>query len=177
MNSDTLPPMNTSSKAERLTTIDLHMQALKFSAAHFTIFDAKERERLHGHNYAVTCRITAPVGDEGLTCDYAIFKKKLFALVDGLDEYTLIAKYSPHLKIEEEGPFYKIFYDDHYMMLRKDETILMPIFNATVEEFSHYILQQLCSDESFLAEHDVRQLEITVASGPGQHGSAIWCKE
>ena len=31
---------------ERLTTIDLHMQALKFSAAHFTIFNAHERERL-----------------------------------------------------------------------------------------------------------------------------------
>lgn len=168
---DTLPLSD-----ERLTTIDLHMQALKFSAAHFTIFNATERERLHGHNYAVTCRITAPVGDEGLTCDYAIFKKKLFALVDGLDEYTLIAEQSPHLKIEDADEFYKIHYHDHYMLLRKAETILMPIRNATVEEFSHYILQQLCSDEAFLATHDVRKLEITVASGPGQHGSATWEK-
>ncbi len=165
------------SKPERLTTIDLHMQALKFSAAHFTIFNATERERLHGHNYAVTCRITAPVGDEGLTCDYAIFKKKLFALVDGLDEYTLIAKHSPHLRIEDEEPFYKIHFDNHYMMLRKSETILLPISNATVEEFSFYVLSKLCEDAGFLKQHDVRKLEITVASGPGQHGSAVWKKE
>jgi 6-pyruvoyltetrahydropterin/6-carboxytetrahydropterin synthase len=161
---------------ERLTTIDLHMQALKFSAAHFTIFNATERERLHGHNYAVTCRITAPVGDEGLTCDYAIFKTRLKTLVDGLDEYTVIARYSPHLKIEEDGDFYKIHFNDHYMMLRRDETLILPIKNATVEEFSYYILEQLTEDNDFLMEHDIRKLEITVASGPGQHGSACWVK-
>lgn len=160
--------------ANRLTTIDLHMQALKFSAAHFTIFNSKERERLHGHNYAVTCRITAPVGEDGLTCDYAIFKNKLYTLINGLDEYTLIARDSRHHRIEEEGDFYKVWFHDHYLMLRKAETILMPIRNTTVEELSFYFLEQLCFDATFLQQHDIRKLEITVASGPGQHGSAIW---
>lgn len=160
----------------RLTTIDLHMQALKFSAAHFTIFNATERERLHGHNYAVTCRITAPVGEDGLTCDYAIFKNKLYELINGLDEYTLIAQDSPHQRIEEADPFYKIWFHDHYMLLRKTETILLPIRNTTVEELSYYFLQQLCRDADFLRQHDIRKLEITVASGPGQYGSSIWEK-
>jgi 6-pyruvoyltetrahydropterin/6-carboxytetrahydropterin synthase len=159
---------------ERLTTIDLHMQALKFSAAHFTIFNATERERLHGHNYAVTCRITAPIGDDGLTCDYAIFKNKLFDIVNDLDEYTIIAGQSPHLRIEEEGVFFKVFFDDHFMMLRQPETRVLPVKNATVEEFSYYILGCLCQDEGFLKQHEVRRLEVTVASGPGQHGSAVW---
>jgi len=160
----------------RLTTIDLHMQALKFSAAHFTIFNATERERLHGHNYAVTCRITAPVGNDGLTCDYAIFKNKLYELINGLDEYTLIAKDSPHQRIEEEDPFYKVWFHDHYMLLRKAETILLPIRNTTVEELSYYFLQQLCRDANFLRQHDIRKLEVTVASGPGQYGSSTWEK-
>lgn len=160
--------------APRLTTIDLHMQALKFSAAHFTIFNARERERLHGHNYAVTCRITAPVGDDGLTCDYAVFKQKLYDLVNSLDEYTIIAKFSPHLKIEEQQPFYKVHFHDHFMLLREDETLLLPIRNTTVEELSFYILDELTKDKSFLDQYDVRRLETTVASGPGQHGSAVW---
>jgi 6-pyruvoyltetrahydropterin/6-carboxytetrahydropterin synthase len=160
----------------RLTTIDLHMQALKFSAAHFTIFNARDRERLHGHNYAVTCRITAPVGDDGLTCDYAIFKDRLYKLVNDLDEYTLIARDSPYQKIETEGDFYKVHFDDHYMLLRQRETILMPIRNTTVEELSFYLLNQLCRDENFLRQHDIHKVEITVASGPGQHGSAVWEK-
>ena len=163
--------------AERLTTIDLHMQALKFSAAHFTIFNSTERERLHGHNNAVTCKITAPVGDEGLTCDYKIFKNKLFALVNSLDEYTLIAENSPHLTIAEDGDYYRITFDQHDLLLRQEETILLAITNATVEELSNYILEKLCSDANFLREHDVRVLEITVASGPGQHGSTTWIKK
>ena len=159
---------------ERLTTIDLHMQALKFSAAHFTIFNATERERLHGHNYAVTCRITAPIGDDGLTCDYAVFKKKLYSLINSLDEYTIIAKQSPYQKIEDLDPFYKIYFHDHHMLLRKSETLLLPVRNTTVEELSFFILEELCKDQAFLKQYDVRRLEITVASGPGQHGSATW---
>lgn len=162
--------------AVRLTTIDLHMQALKFSAAHFTIFNATERERLHGHNYAVTCRITAPVGVDGLTCDYAVFKQKLYALINGLDEYTIIAKFSPYQKIEEQDVFYKVSFHDHYMLLRKAETLLLPIRNTTVEELSFYILDELTKDKAFLEKYDVRKLETTVASGPGQHGSAVWEK-
>lgn len=162
--------------AERLTTIDLHMQALKFSAAHFTIFNARERERLHGHNYAVTCRITAPVGDDGLTCDYAIFKTRLYRLIENLDEYTIIPEHSPHLKIEDADPFYKIHFHDHFMLLRKNETRLLPIRNTTVEELSFYVLDELCKDKDFLQQHDVRRLEITVASGPGQHGTGVWEK-
>lgn len=162
--------------AERLTTIDLHMQALKFSAAHFTIFNARERERLHGHNYAVTCRITAPIGDDGLTCDYAIFKTRLYQLIETLDEYTIIPQHSPYLRIEDAEPFYKVTFDDHYMLLRKAETKLLPIRNTTVEELSFFVLDTLCADTGFLKQHDVRRLEITVASGPGQHGTALWEK-
>ena len=160
----------------RLTTIDLHMQALKFSAAHFTIFNATERERLHGHNYAVTCRITAPIGADGLTCDYAVFKQKLYALIDSLDEYTIIPKFSPYLKIEDQDLFYKVHFHDHFMLLRKAETLLLPVRNTTVEELSFYVLDELLKDKTFLAQYDVRRLETTVASGPGQHGTAAWEK-
>ena len=34
-------------------TIRLAKENMKFSAAHFTIFSASERERLHGHNFRV----------------------------------------------------------------------------------------------------------------------------
>ena len=49
----------------RLTTLYIDKEAHKFSAAHFTIFTATERERLHGHNYSVSARIVAPMGDNG----------------------------------------------------------------------------------------------------------------
>ena len=43
----------------RLTTLYIDKEAHKFSAAHYTIFSASDRERLHGHNYSVSARIVA----------------------------------------------------------------------------------------------------------------------
>ena len=159
---------------ERLTTIDLHMQRLKFSAAHFTIFSATERERLHGHNFVVEAKITAPVGPNGLSCDYAIFKQKLMRLVDELDEYTLIAANSPYLDITEELPYLRISFDNEAMMLLKSDTILLPVRNCTVEEYSYYIIEKLCEDKDLLNTHDIRKIEVLVSSGPGQSGSSEW---
>ena len=88
---------------ESLTTIELSKEYLKFSAAHFTIFSATERERLHGHNFKVAAKLTAPVGDNGMCFSYRIFKDKLESLCLELDEYMLLSANSPHLRISEEG--------------------------------------------------------------------------
>ena len=49
----------------RLTTLRIGKESHKFSAAHFTVFSASERERLHGHNYGVSIRLVAHMGPEG----------------------------------------------------------------------------------------------------------------
>ncbi|MDB4151743.1 6-carboxytetrahydropterin synthase, partial [Pseudomonadales bacterium] len=66
----------------RYTTVEIAKQALNFSIAHFTIFSATEREDLHGHNFQLECKVTAPLGDDGLLFDYGILKKLLRALCD-----------------------------------------------------------------------------------------------
>ena len=43
------------------TTIELHKEAMKFSAGHFTIFGPDRREPLHGHNFTVKAEITAEI--------------------------------------------------------------------------------------------------------------------
>ncbi len=159
---------------ERLTTIDLHMESLKFSAAHFTIFSATERERLHGHNFVVRAKITSPVGPNGLTCDYAIFKNKLKSVANQLDEYTLIPSLSPYMDITEEGPYYKIVFNHETMLLLKSDTLLLPIRNCTVEEYSYHLLQNLCADSELLKAYDIRAITVDVSSGPGQSGSSSW---
>ena len=56
----------------QLATLHIDKQAHKFSAAHFTIFSETERERLHGHNYGVSARIVAAMGDNGFSADYNV---------------------------------------------------------------------------------------------------------
>ena len=92
-------------QAIRLARIEVAKQAMNFSAAHFTIFSATDREDLHGHNFQVACAVTAPVDDSGLMFDYAVIKKQIRALCDEIDEKMLLPALSPHLKILEEDDY------------------------------------------------------------------------
>lgn len=156
---------------EELTTLYIDKEGHKFSAAHFTIFSATERERLHGHNYSVSAKIVAPMGDNGFSADYNVYKERLAKLCAGLDEYTLLAGDSPYQDIAESGACYRVTHGGQEMIFLQSDTLILPIRNATVEEFSRYLLQLLVQDS---AGDDLREIELCVASGPGQKGCASW---
>jgi 6-pyruvoyltetrahydropterin/6-carboxytetrahydropterin synthase len=158
---------------ERLTTLYIDKESHKFSAAHYTIFSATERERLHGHNYSVSARIVAPVGDNGFSADYNVYKTRLARLCEALDEYMLLAGDSPYQQIEEAGACYRVTYNGQEMLFLQSDTQVLPIRNATIEEFSHYLLQGLLAEST---GDDLREIELCVASGPGQKGCANWRK-
>lgn len=157
-----------------LTTIEISKEDIKFSAAHFTIFNATERERLHGHNYAVYLAVTAPVGDDGICFSYRDVKSRLRAICDSLDEYTLLPKYSPYLRIEEEGEFFIAWFNDEKIPLRKSDTLLLPIRNSTVEEFARHFRDLFIGDETFVTQRNIREVVVKISSGPGQCGSSAW---
>lgn len=155
----------------RLTTLYIDKESHKFSAAHFTIFSATERERLHGHNYSVSAKIVAPMGDNGFAADYNVYKNRVKALCDALDEYLILAKHSPYQTVEEDGDCYRVSFNGEEMSFLRSDTLVLPIVNVTVEELSHYLLQGLldqCRGES------IAELALCVASGPGQRGCAEW---
>ena len=161
---------------ERLTTIHIDKESHKFSAAHFTIFSSTERERLHGHNFSVASKIVAPVDDNGLTGDYAVYKQQIKKLCDALDEYTLIPSQSLYLTVEEEADYYRITHDQDVMLYLKADTLILPLRNTTVEDLSNYLLEELVADTAFLELQDIRQIEVMVSSGPGQTGSSLWVR-
>ena len=101
---------------EELTTLYIDKESHKFSAAHYTIFSATERERLHGHNYSVSAKIVAPMGYNGFSADYNVYKNRLAALCDELDEYTLLAGESPYQEVIESGACYCVRYDSQEIL-------------------------------------------------------------
>lgn len=153
------------------TSLYIDKESHKFSAAHFTIFSATERERLHGHNYSVSARFLAPMGDNGFSADYNVYKNRLAQLCDELDEYMVLAANSPHQRVEEEGEFYRVHFNGEQMLFLKSDTLLLPLRNATVEEFASYLLQKLVD---LSAGEGLREIELFVASGPGQKAGAVW---
>lgn len=159
---------------QEITTIEIQKEDIKFSAAHFTIFSATERERLHGHNFHVHLAITVPLGDNGMRFSYKEVKDRLRNLVATLDEFVLLPALSPFLKVHDEGENYRVEFNGETMQFLKVDTLLLPVRNTTVEEFARYLLQQFLRDHDFLVEGAVQQLVMKVSSGAGQWGSARW---
>lgn len=155
----------------RLTTLYIDKEAHKFSAAHYTIFSASDRERLHGHNYSVSARIVAEMGDNGFSADYNVYKRKLAALCEPLDEYMLVAADSPYQSVEMTDDEVWVVFDGRTLKFPADETLLLPIANVTVEALAHYLLEKLIQDTE---DHALVEVELGVSSGAGQTGSAIW---
>ncbi len=158
----------------RLTTIEIDKDYLKFSAAHFTVFSATDRERLHGHNFRVIARFVAEVGENGMCVDYSVLKKKVQQVCDELDEYTLIAGDSPYLTINEEEENYVVTHNGIKQYYLKTDTLVLPVTNTTVEDLSAYILSLVLHDEDFKQMCEFKQIEIWVSSGPGQKGMTSW---
>lgn len=164
------------SEGPRLTTLELYKEDMKFSAGHFTIFSATARENLHGHNFRVHAVITAEMGDDGLCFDYGVYKRRLRELCDAWDEVTILPTLSPHLRIERaEGMVYAHFADERMPFLERD-VLLLPIANATVEEFSRLLLAALTADAGELQAFGIHAITVKVYSGPGQSGAASWSR-
>ena len=158
----------------RLTTIDISKENFKFSGAHFTIFSATERERLHGHNFKVSASVTAPVDDNGLCFNYQEIKVRLRAICDQLDEYVLLPEQSPHLSIEAAEDYVTAIFNQERMQFLASDTLLLPIRNTTVEEFAQLLLTMLVDKDDFFEVNDVRRMVVKVSSGDGQWGSSVW---
>jgi len=161
-------------KSAKLSSIEIEKQYLHFSAAHFTIFSAQERERLHGHNFRLAVEITGEIDENGLCFDYAIYKKILKDLCHEYDEYTLIAEHSPYLEIGSDADYFYITHNGITQPLLKTDTILLPIKNVTIEELSHFFLQKLTTDLNELKKLKIHAFEVRVSSGPNQWGIARW---
>lgn len=158
---------------ERRTVIEIQKEYLHFSAAHFTIFSATDRENLHGHNFHVEAALSGPVDENGLCFDYNDVKRKIKALCDSLDEKTLLPRHSPHLSIVDDGPYLIAHFHDEKIPFLPRDVLTLPVRNVTVEELACWFAEALLADAEFGAL-PIDELTIRVSSGPGQWASAGW---
>lgn len=158
----------------KLCTIELFREDLHFSAGHFTIFSATEREKMHGHNYHVHAFITTLVEKDGIQFDYRFYHQKLMVICKQLNLCFLLPSESRFLKIEEHGNYYHAHFDQEMLPFLKNDVVILPIANTTVEEISHWFIQQLIQDKNELRVNSVQALTIKITSNAGRSGSASW---
>lgn len=166
-----LPPRDT-------VTLALSKEAMKFSAAHFTLFGPGSRERLHGHDYFISATLRARVSDDGLCFDYALLKRELMALCSDVDEYVLLPGESPLLRVERDGTqLVAVFGEERIPFLSSDVRVL-PLANITLEELARWFLGRLlqaCGDR--FGAWGLLDLELFVEAGPGQRAGMAWHAE
>jgi 6-pyruvoyltetrahydropterin/6-carboxytetrahydropterin synthase len=156
----------------RSTRIELYKEEMKFSAGHFTIFSAHQRENLHGHNFFIHLEAEATVGEDGLAFDYGLLKKKVFALCQELNEIFLLPSRSPHLRIEQTEAQVVAHFGDERLVFLKRDVKLLPIRNVTLEELAVYVLDEITRGWAEDASAGVQRITLKVFSGPGQCASA-----
>ena len=155
------------------TKISISKEYLHFSAAHFTIFSATERENLHGHNFFIEAEAIGEIGEDGLCFDYNALKDRLKELCDELDETTLLPGRSPHLAIDESNDGIVVRFGDERLSFLPRDVKVLDVRNVTVEELAHWFLHELRAGEGFDAL-PIDELTVRASSGPGQWASAEW---
>ncbi len=161
----------------RSVTLEFYPGAYKFSAGHFTIFSPTERERLHGHNYLIAATVTAAIREPGLTFDYAIFKNRLKAICEKLDRRFLLPENSPYLQIEEDEHYYYATFNHEKIPFLKNDVLLLPVENTTLEDLSQWAVNEIISDQKFIRDHAISAMTIKVFNGPEQSAGADYRRD
>ena len=152
--------------------IDLYKEYFKFSCAHFLIFPDGSKERLHGHNYHVQVVLSGQLTDRGIVMDFNHAKPIVRELCDALDEHWLVPGEHPELKItpRDDGHTEVVYREAHYLA-PSEELIVLPINNASAENFATYLGRELRS--RLLDRYGstrIEALEVSVSETPGQRG-------
>jgi 6-pyruvoyltetrahydropterin/6-carboxytetrahydropterin synthase len=149
-----------------LYRVRLEKEDFKFSSAHFTIFPDGNAEPLHGHNYRVTVEVTASTVDElGFVVDFASLKKVIRRECSRLDEMILIPAHCDQLEIRQGPEHCEVDFAQRKYRFPRNEVVLLPITNLTVELLAVVLWQALASE---LANSRAESLNVGVAETAGQ---------
>ena len=150
----------------QLDALHIYKSDFKFSAAHFLIFDKDRAERLHGHNYRVRLQLDfPPVQKDGFHIDFASVKKTVRQLTAELDEHVILPKDNEEVICEIENETMHVRFRDRVYAFPKNEVILLPIVNSSVEELSRWFCQQVLQQ---LTSLPISSIAVEVEETEGQ---------
>ena len=159
---------------DRVYAIRVEKENLKFSCAHFLIFEDGTAERLHGHNYRVAVELEAAKLEHGVIVDFNVVKQQLKSLLDRLDEHFLIPGRNQLLTWEEADGEITVRFDRRRYVVPVDEVVVLPITNTSSEELAAYISNELLHGlRDASPETRWSRIEVSVEETSGQRGLCI----
>ena len=145
---------------------------LRFAAAHMaTIGEALEP--LHGHNYAVRCRVEGELTSDGFVIDFSVLKGAVRAACERLDHRFLLQTRSPLLTVTETPESWVLEHDGRRYVFPSNDIAPLPIANSTAELLAEW-LAGVVGDALKGVEHDnIRRIFVDVEEMPGQSAGFV----
>ncbi len=158
----------------RSAIIELHKEELKFSAGHFMLLSPTQRESMHGHDYQVHATFNALIKQNGMAFDCRDYKQHLLKICQSLDYRFILPSQSEYLNLTEEKGHWIVGFGEQKITFLKQDAVVLPICNVTLEELSYWFLQQLMTNLAELQEDDIQGIRIKIFNGRGESGATTW---
>jgi 6-pyruvoyltetrahydropterin/6-carboxytetrahydropterin synthase len=150
--------------------ISIAREQYKFSCGHMTVFPDGRKERLHGHNYTVAVAIELCRIDHENMLEFDVVRTALVDLCSSLRERTLLARDNPRFElVRDDGLEIEFRLCGQRYVLPRQDVLLLPIDNVSVEQLAAYATEQLAG--ALRSQPVATALEVTIEESPGQGAS------
>ncbi len=98
----------------------------------------------------------------------------MLTLCAELDRHFLLPAHSPYLQLEDTTDYCIAHFNGKKIPFLKEDVIILPLTNITIEELSNWFLEKMLADKTELNEHGIHGITVKVYNGPGQSCGSRW---
>ena len=80
------------------------------------------------------------------------------------------------MQITEADDRYEAVFNKKTLYFLKEDVLILPLENITLEELSQWFVDNLIRDQSFLNQHEISAIKIKVFNGPEHAAIAEYAK-
>jgi len=141
-----------------------------FSAAHFITFAGNICERLHGHNYRVSCEVHGELDENQYVVDFIAVRDELRKILDELEHRMLLPTSHPLIRVAADAREVTATFtpDGRRWVFPADDCVLLPVANTTAELLANWIGIRLLSALEQKTGSRPRRVQIGVDENNGQ---------
>ena len=158
--------------------IRIRKEALKFAAAHMTVFKDGTKEALHGHQYLPTLTLALKSSTFDDMVPFSDFKKAMKKIAIAWDEKVLLATENPHYKkIKQTRDSLEFTLCKKRYLLPRDEVVLLKTDNITCESLARAYFTHLSEElKKEFADQNVLSIQVYIEESPGQGAAYTYVK-
>jgi 6-pyruvoyltetrahydropterin/6-carboxytetrahydropterin synthase len=145
-----------------------------FSAGHFITFAGDHCERIHGHNYRTAVEVEDDLDANHYVFDFIALRDLTQSITAELDHRMLLPTRSALIRLEEDGPNWRVCYHDRSWSFPRDECALLPVANTTAELLAGHIAARLRQQLIARGLSLPRLLRVEVEENVGQSATIVW---